>query len=266
MKIVVVDDEIEALNTFLINVVDRTDVQCQMFYNDPKGALTWIRENQADAAFLDIKMPSIDGVTLAEKMIAEVPSIRIFFITSYTFDEEGIQARLGSNFMGFCYKPYDKDLIRQQLSLLGQNATLPFIQTFNSFDVYIAGEPILFKSAKAKELLAFLVNKNGGYARMEETMAHLWPGKEAELSKISYRDASWKLRHVLEQHGMMNLVEFHRGELRIHKEAAKCDLWDLLDGKSEVTSIVSYMPSYEWAVDFEATIMDRLEKNYEAKV
>ena len=41
-----------------------------------------------------------------------------------------------------------------------------FIRTFGYFDVFVDGVPILFRSEKAKELLALLVDRRGGIRKL----------------------------------------------------------------------------------------------------
>lgn len=261
MEIIVVDDEFEALNTFLYSIVDRSEIHCQMFNQDPLAAIPYCKNKHVDAAFLDIKMPVIDGISLAKRLIEVSPDIKIFFITSYTLEKEKIEQEIGFNFHGFCHKPYEKATIEKELASLKEEHALPFIKTFGGFDVFVDGMPIEFKSQKAKELLAYAVNKNGLECSIEEAATALWPDKSLDLGKISYRDAAWKLRHSLEDNGIARLIEFHRGGFRIKVDEATCDSWDLLNGKSEIISIPSYLPSYEWAQDNEAVLMDILEKN-----
>jgi two-component SAPR family response regulator len=77
-----------------------------------------------------------------------------------------------------------------------------------------------FRSKKSKELLAFAVNKDGAYATMEEAVEALWPNKDSETGKISYRDSVWKLKRTLNENGLDNLVEFQRGRFRVNKNTA----------------------------------------------
>ena len=67
MKIIVVDDETDALSNFLSHVLD-SDIEYKMFRDDPLSALEYVRTNNVDAAFLDINMPKINGVELAERL------------------------------------------------------------------------------------------------------------------------------------------------------------------------------------------------------
>ena len=96
---------------------------------------------------------------------------------------------------------------------------------------------------------------------MEEAVEALWPNKDSETGKISYRDSVWKLKRTLNENGLDSLVEFQRGRFRVNKNTASCDAWDVIHGNSSVTSIVSYLPTYEWAMNNEAEIMDILEEH-----
>ena len=93
------------------------------------------------------------------------------------------------------------------------------------------------------------------YVLMEEAVEALWPNKDSETGKISYRDSVWKLKRTLNENGLDSLVEFQRGRFRVNKNTASCDAWDVIHGNSSVTSIVSYLPTYEWAMNNEAEIM-----------
>ena len=105
MKLIIVDDEIAALNNFLGKIVDNTAVEYTMFNSDPLLAVEYVRKNKADAAFLDVRMDAVNGVDLAEKLLAECPGIKIVFISGYEQDEASIKDRLGDALLGFCYKP-----------------------------------------------------------------------------------------------------------------------------------------------------------------
>ena len=49
-----------------------------------------------------------------------------------------------------------------------------YIRTFGYFDVFVNGTPIAFRHEKAKELLAVLVDRRGGYVTAREIIACLW--------------------------------------------------------------------------------------------
>lgn len=254
MKIVVVDDELSALNTFLPNVVDDMRVECKMFMNSPRSALEYVRINKADAAFLDIKMPEIDGVELARRMLEINPDIKIVFISAYARDEKAICEKLGGRVAGFCHKPYNAEKLKTLIASFGAEADAPelFLRTFDSFDLFVNGVAVDFPSSKAKELLALLTDARGSFVTMDTAIGNLWANKNAELGKRLYRDAVCRLRLTLKDAGAENLVTFERARAVINTDAAACDMWDFMK-KGGVFS-GRYMPQYDWSIITEAML------------
>ena len=83
MNIIVIDDEPAPLLTFASHILDNAAVTANMFSLKVDEALEFARTHEHKAVFLDIKMPSINGVELAEKFIEINPDVRIIFITGY---------------------------------------------------------------------------------------------------------------------------------------------------------------------------------------
>jgi two-component system LytT family response regulator len=263
MKIVVVDDEAAALTNFLSLLLDQADIESQMFQNDPLATIAYCEKHEVDAAYLDVRMPQIDGEDLAERLIKVRPDITIFFITSFQFDEAEAKKRLGSNFHGFCYKPFSSKKIMAQLRALMKDKEKKrddvFIKCIDGFDVLKNGVPLDFRNSKSKELLALGVAKCGGTCLLEEACDRLYPEKDAFYAKKSYRDCVFKLRRVLAEAGLSDLVSFSRGRFKVNRKKAHCDYWDILDGASPLQSIVSLFPNYDWSAEYEACAMDILE-------
>lgn len=244
------DDEVAAFNNFLPMILD-TGFECSMFKDDPYAALDCVTNEKVDVAVIDVKMPIIDGITLAEKMIEIDGSIKIIIVSGYSQNEEEIKKRIGNNLVDILYKPYD---VAEFNKILAAVAPAPkiFIKTFNGFDVFVNGKAVRFSSAKAKELLALLTDANGSYVQMETAVYYLWQNKDAEHGKNLYRDAVCRLRLTLKQNGIERLVRFERGRAIIDVERAECDYWNIL--KDGGVFVARYLPQYEWAVDTEAML------------
>lgn len=250
MKLIILDDEVAALNNFLPMIVD-TDFECRMFKDDPCAALDCVANEKADVAVIDVRMPKIDGVTLAEKMIELDGDIKIIIVSGYSQDEEEIKKRIGKNLVDILYKPYDVAQFNKVLAAVRSEPKI-FIKTFNGFDLFVNGKAVRFSSAKAKELLALLTDANGSYVPMETAACYLWQNKDAEHGKNLYRDAVCRLRLTLQQNGVEHLVRFERGRAIINVDRAECDYWDML--KNGGVFVARYLPQYEWAVDTEAML------------
>ena len=94
MQIVVVDDEKESLYMFSSHVIDKANIQMQLFQKDYQAALDYIKTHDVYAAFLDIVMPDMNGIDFALKIIKLKPNIKIIFITGYFQNIEVIKSKL----------------------------------------------------------------------------------------------------------------------------------------------------------------------------
>lgn len=252
MKIIVVDDELAALNTFLPNVIDSPKVECKMFMNDPTAALDYAEAEAVDAAFLDINMPQIGGVELAERLIALRPRMKIVFISGYLEDEAALRQKFGENLAGCCCKPYDSEQLRRMIASLSAAGPHLRLKMFDAFDLFSDGRAVRFSSSKSKELLALLADANGSYVSMETAIDALWENKNAELGKRLYRDAVCRLRLTLKEVGAEKLVTFGRGCAVIDTTAAECDYWEFLRGVGVFSG--KYLPQYGWSLPRELTL------------
>lgn len=248
MKIIVVDDEISALSTFLSSIVDDVEIECKMFMEKPDQALEYVKTEDVAAAFLDVKMPEIDGVTLAEKMLDARPDLKIIFISAFADNEDEILKRFEDKSISFCHKPYRKELLVKTLANLKETGAKkkPFLKTFDSFDLFVDGVAVDFSSTKAKELLALLTDAKGSYVTMDTAIGNLWPNKNLDLAKRLYRDAVSRLRLTLSDAGVDDLVTFERARSVINVNAATCDLWDYMEKGGKFSG--RYMPQYDWSI------------------
>lgn len=123
------------------------------------------------------------------------------------------------------------------------------IRTFGYFDVFIGEKPVNFRNKKAKELLALLVDRRGGYISSDEAISFLWedePSNSVTLAR--YRKVALRLKNTLEEYGISDIVESVDGKRRIVPNLVKCDLYDYLSGKEEYSQLFkgSYLTNYSW--------------------
>lgn len=77
------------------------------------------------------------------------------------------------------------------------------IQCFGNFEIFVGGRPLSFKRSKSKELLAYLVDRNGATCTNGEMLAVLWEDKPDTASLHSHlRNLIFDLSHTLEDAGV----------------------------------------------------------------
>ena len=84
MRIMALDDEQFVLNNLVYLLKQFPDVEVAYVSTDSLDALEKIEEMEIDALLLDINMPKINGMELAERVHLLNPNIAIVFITAYS--------------------------------------------------------------------------------------------------------------------------------------------------------------------------------------
>lgn len=123
------------------------------------------------------------------------------------------------------------------------------IRTFGYFDVFIGDKPVPFRNKKSKELFALLVDRRGGYVTSEEAISFLWEDEAVNAVTLArYRKVALRLKNILEEYGIADIVEAVDGKRRIVVEKVQCDLYDYLSQKEEYAQLFkgSYLSNYSW--------------------
>lgn len=244
----IVDDELSALQTFLAEIISEKNIDYKFYDGDVERISDYVAKNNVDAAFLDIRMPNIDGIELAARLLDIDPKLKIVFITGLSLTEEDLPEKVKEHTIGFLYKPYDINTLRRFLSLIEGGKRILEVKMFDTFDCFIDGKAVHFSSSKSKELLALLIAYNGRSLTMNDTISQLWPDTEIEKSKILYRDAVWRLRKTLNEIDIP-CVEWGRAVLVLNKNLIDCDYWKYLE-TGEGSYRGEFCKTYDWSVDY----------------
>ena len=83
IRVLLADDEnlIRTALASLLAIQDDLQVVAQAASGDE--ALTMARRHRPDVAVLDLQMPGLDGITVAEKLVTELPACGSLILTSY---------------------------------------------------------------------------------------------------------------------------------------------------------------------------------------
>lgn len=221
-------------------------------------------------AFLDIKLRGMNGIELAREIKNISPSTRILFVTAYNeyaYEAYQVHAR------GYILKPVDAMTIRNNLRELEIDWKKEpdlnqitdkrlYAVTFGCFDAFADGKSLTFERAKAKELLAYLIDKNGAGVTNAQIEAALFEESNGEKRKSKYvSKIIAALMATLKNTHLEDAVIRKRNYLAINKEKVDCDYYQFMKGDIHAVNSYqgTYMENYEWAEMTAASL--EFEKN-----
>lgn len=258
MNYIAVDDEPFALED-LEEAVRLAAPDCALrCFTDPDMALEYVRVQPVAAAFLDIELGSVNGLVLAKQIKDLHPDIHIIFVTSY--EQYAVQA-FQLHATGYLMKPVTVDAIRRELTFLYGEAPARKtvrVQTFGGFEVFVNGTPLQFKRAKAKELLAYLIDRRGSSVTTGEACAVLWEdGVGGSVQKSYLRTLITDLRASLRHAGAEDILLKGWGQLAIDPKRLDCDSYRFLEGDPQAVNSYrhDYLPGYSWA-EFSISVLE----------
>lgn len=250
MKVICVDDEQPALETFRSKVKGLLDMESLRLFSDCRAALKFAEENRVDVAFLDIEMPNMSGIELARELKKKDCNIRIFFMTA--FGQYALEA-FGVKALGYIMKPYTKDEIREALETAALMRSRPQkrveIETIPNFTVRVDGKRLAL-GGKKQELLALLVDKGEAGLTTGEGIACLWQDRCAdEKTQTLYRVTFYQLMDELKKNGIEDIICSDEKSKYIVKDMVECDLYRILDGEPEGLKSYGgyYLAEYSWS-------------------
>ena len=132
----------------------------------------------------------------------------------------------------------------------GKSAPRVTVRTFGEFDVFVDGKPVVFSRAKAREVMAYLIDRNDSSVTRRELFTAIWEDVEYDRSEQKYLDVIIRsLRSTLDEYGVGDILHNANGRLRIDKEMVDCDLFRLLarDKQTAKEYRGEYMSAYTWA-------------------
>ena len=260
MLIYTVDDERIALNGLSDAVREALPDADIKKFNRGAAALRAIRNDgdRPDVVFSDIRMPGMDGLELAVRVKVHSPDTKIIFVTGYS--DYALKAfEVHAN--GYLLKPVLPEHIMEELEHLRLTPdALPGklrVQCFGNFEVFWEDKPLSFKRRQSKELLAYLIDRNGASCTAEEIIAVLWEDESnMNNGKHNLRNLVNDLRSVLDEIGQADVLIRGSGVIAVDREAVDCDYFRMLDGDAAAVNSFrgEYMTQYHWARITEAQL------------
>ncbi|MCR5309698.1 MAG: response regulator [Bacilli bacterium] len=247
MKILLVDDE-ELQLSRLKGECEKVIVGAEFYaYSNPLKVVEDSKKIKFDIAFLDIEMPGINGIQLAKKLKSTNSQIKIIFVTA--FNDYALEAyRLHAS--GYVTKPVSESKIKEEVEELKNTIDLRAtkklqVKCFGNFEVFHDGEIVKFSYQKSKEVFAYLVDREGSSANINELNAVMWE----EDHKSYLRNLIADIQQTLKSIGCSDVFIKQRNGYSIDTSKIDCDAYEYKNNNPDAVRMYrgEYMIQYSWA-------------------
>lgn len=212
MKAIIVDDE-HWNNIYLNQILVEVGVEVSECFTNPFEALSMVEKLQPDVVFVDIEMPGMSGLELAEKIYSGKNNAEIVFVTAY--DHYAIDA-FRVNALDYLLKPLKIEQLKETINriekrLLGMREihdmnpnTDVRISLFGNLSVHVGNhqQSIHWITIKCAEAFVYmLLQDKGKEVSKWQLIEVLWYEKNAVKAEMNLRSTISRLNKTLREAG-----------------------------------------------------------------
>lgn len=214
IKAIVVEDEYWTLK-YICRLLINAGVKVVGEFTNPCKALENIDILKTDVIFLDIEMPGISGLHLAERVISDGYEGEIVFLTAHS--KYAVEA-FNVNAIDYLLKPVMVENLNRAIERVKRRRDAEIFQRklenrnnkikislFGNISIYIGEEkkPIRWMTSKSAELFAFMLLQNGEKEISKwKLIEAIWPQKDAEKGGINLRSTISRLNKTLRENNI----------------------------------------------------------------
>ena len=248
MKVILVDDD-KAMLLILKRILGKIEgIEIVNTFNNARNVLEFIKDNNIDMVFVDIKMPEENGLELAKKILCTSTMTDIVFTTSYR--EYAVEA---FDICAFDYlvKPISKERVERTIRrAFEKRETLveKKLEKQNNISVYLLGGidvssknagAVKWTSAKSIELFAYLLLKEGRNISKSLIIEDVFPGMPLKNAENYLKTAVYQIRKALEAHDSNLLLISNNGSYKLECSNFYVDFMDFQEKLQKLKEINS---------------------------
>jgi two-component system LytT family response regulator len=182
-------------------------------FTSPVAALQRYTELKPDAVFLDIEMPKMGGIELADKLKAQNEDLQIVFTTAYPgYAVEAFRVSA----VDYLLKPVTAEALERIVGRLLKNQAMrsalrplveakeePTVRCFGTFETRGQdGSLISWPTRKTEELFAYLLAYPNRHAGKWQLADLLWPDQDEERALHNVHNTVYRLKKALKDTGI----------------------------------------------------------------
>ena len=249
---IIVDDEWVAGQWLSYKLKETNLIEVTHNLQNPHQLMECISNTNTEVVFLDIAMPEVNGLELAEKLSMLESAPEIVFVTAY--DHYALEA-FRVNALDYILKPiHDNELNRVLKKIIKRlsksNMKQDLIQTMQLEKfTYAAEGDLKFLTAKSEELFCYMLLINKLKISKWEIIEALWPGKNPEKGESNIRTTVFRVNHSLQKSGL---------DLRIKATKGYYHFVHISDKQEEIK--VQLFPPVDKVKDMGVPLLDVLQK------
>ncbi|WP_256762059.1 response regulator [Cohnella sp. WQ 127256] len=242
----IVDDEEHALNILELFLERIGGVEVIGRSNNGFDALHQLLALKPDVLFLDIEMPEMNGIELAEIIRNDNSDVQIIFVTAY--DQYAISA-FEQAAIDYILKPLELDRLsktitrlRKEIGNLGMFSKEQSkkedslvvardaepklsIRLLGQYLVEVEGGPRLkWRTSKEKELLAYLAIHGDSRVHRDHIIEDLWPDDNYNKAKVYLHTCISLIRKNIKQLGLSGILRYENERYFLDPDRVEVDV------------------------------------------